>query len=171
MDEEHNDTYKVGKRRGHQRSMFTGFQRVFLIVPLISAVAFIPSLLTSRLVQVKIIDLLAITSSICTASVLMFMPNSKPQDAELSYLGRPIDANTGPLERYIDYLNGGLTLLVLPNAFLYRGTQGVHEGFWSICVLPFGRSPQLIRRCKLAWLNSLGYSCIFDDHPCTKSIA
>ena len=113
-------------------------QRIFLIVPVIAAAAFIPSLLTSQLVQVRLIDLLALTSLICTAYILMSMPNSKPQTAQLSHFGRPLVTGSGPLERYIDFLNGGLSLLVLLNAFWYRGRQGVHEGFWLICILPFG---------------------------------
>ncbi len=68
------------------------------------------------------------------------MPNSKPQDAHLSYLGQPLNSNAGPLERSIDYLNSGLSLLLLLNAFSYRGKQGVHEGFWLICTLPVGGS-------------------------------
>ena len=94
----------------------------------------------SRLIQVKIVDLLAITSLVCTGHILISMPNSKPPEAHLSYLGRPLGPDAGPLERCIDYLNSGLSLLVLLNAFSYRGKQGVHEGFWLICTLPAGGS-------------------------------
>lgn len=72
------------------------------------------------------------------------MPNSKPQEAQLSYLGRPLNPDAGPLENCVDYLNIGLSLLVLLNAFSYRGRQGVHEGFWIICVLPAGEPNSLL---------------------------
>ena len=104
---------------------------------MIFAAAFVPSLLTTRLAQVRLIDLLALSSLTYTAYMLTSMPNSKPQKAQLSHLGRPFEAGSGPLKRSIDYLNGILSLLVLLNAFSYRGRQGVHEGFWLVCVLPF----------------------------------
>ena len=139
-DEERNDKFKVGNSQSLQSSTFTSFQRIFVIIPFISAAAFLPSLLTSQLVQAKLIDLLAITSLMCTAHILMSMPSSKSQRAQTSYFGRPLEANSSPIERYIDYFNGGLSFLILLNAFSYRGKQGVHEGFWLLCVLPAGGS-------------------------------
>lgn len=139
-EEARNKRYKVGHAQSLDRSRFTVNQRLFLVIPLFSATAFLPSLLMSRLVQVKIVDLLAITSLVCTAHILISMPNRKPAEAHLSYLGRPLSPDAGPLERCIDYLNSGLSLLVLLSAFSYRGKQGVHEGFWLICTLPAGGS-------------------------------
>ena len=50
----------------------------------------------------------------------------------------------GPVLRYIDCFNGGLSSLICLNALTLRGREGVHEGFWLLCVLPLGASCQII---------------------------
>lgn len=96
--------------------------------------AFLPSLWTSSLLSVKIVDLLAIASLSCTAYSLMSMG---PNDAVVAN-ARKTRSNgaQGPMTRYIDFLNGGLSFLVSLNALSFRGRHGVHEGFWLLCVLP-----------------------------------
>lgn len=88
--------------------------------------------------QVKLIDVLAITSLMCTAYILHSIPDGRPPDAATSLLGRPIEAGSGPIDLYVDYLNGGLSLLIFVSGFPYRGRQGVHEYYWIFCALPIG---------------------------------
>ena len=60
--------------------------------------------------------------------------------AKIPHEGAPQlgEASPGPIQRYIDYLNGGLSCLICLNALTLRGREGVHEGFWLLCILPLG---------------------------------
>lgn len=96
-----------------------------------SATVFLPTLTTSPYPQMRLISLLAISSLLCTAYVLFFLPLDKP--AEVS------STREGPIRQYIGYLNGGLSIVVGLNAFHFGGEKSVHDGFWLSCLLPSGK--------------------------------
>ena len=101
--------------------------------------AYIPTLITSSLVQAKLVSLLCITSLIATAYILAFIPTtgSKSQDRVKSK--RQLKPEAGPIHRYIGYLNGALSLVCALNSVTFREKAGVHDGFWVLCLLPVGR--------------------------------
>lgn len=94
----------------------------------------------SRLLQVKLISLLSMTSLIATAYILVFVPNTRAESPERARSRREVQSKPeqGPVHKYISYLNGGLSLLIALNAMSFKDKQGVHEGFWLLCLLPVG---------------------------------
>ena len=92
----------------------------------------------SRLLQVKLISVLSMTSLIATAYILIFVPNTRPASSKKASSRRQLASELGPVHKYIGYLNGGLSLLIGLNAISFRDKRGVHEGFWLLCFLPVG---------------------------------
>lgn len=45
-----------------------------------------------------------------------------------------------PRDRYLNYVNGTLSLLILLNSAALKEEKGVHEGFWLLCTLPARKS-------------------------------
>lgn len=99
--------------------------------------AFLPSILTSQLLQVKMVGFLAISSLLCSAYVLM----TASVDSERTNTAQSSSQREqGLIKRYAIPLNASLTLLVALNAFRFYGRQGVHEGYWALCVVPAGKN-------------------------------
>ena len=92
----------------------------------------------SRLLQVKLISVLSMTSLIATAYILIFVPNTRNPSSKKASSQRQLTPEPSPVHQYIEYLNGGLSLLIGLNAISFRDKQGVHEGFWLLCFLPVG---------------------------------
>ncbi len=83
--------------------------------------------------------LLSISSLVCTAYSLIFIPNTKPEPLNRKKKVKSIfHPQAGPIRQYISHLNGGLSMLILLNAPSLKDKQGVHEGFWLLCILPAG---------------------------------
>lgn len=108
---------------------------------------FLPALLTSRLFQARILCLLSMSSLICTAYILIFIPKNKPDARNQKHTQQIHQHSSTPIRRYISYLNGILSTLILLNAFSLEGKRGVHEGFWLLCILPAGEKYFLWRAC------------------------
>lgn len=117
---------------------FDQVQRIFLAIPTISTITFLPALLTSRLFQARILCLLSMSSLICTAYILISIPKNKLDAANRKHTQQILQPASGPIRRYINYFNGGLSILILLNSFNLKGKRGVHEGFWLLCILPAG---------------------------------
>lgn len=113
-------------------------QRILLAIPLVSAMAFLPALIMSQLLQAKLVALLAMTSLVATAYILMFLPVSKSEPANYNQIKRRFEPEPGPLRRFLPYLNGGLSLLIGVHAVTFKNKPGVHDGLWVLCVLPAG---------------------------------
>lgn len=118
------------------RLLIRAHQRFFLAIPTTSVMAFFPAILTSRSLQAKFVSILAITSLLSTAYILVFTPNRKSQDQTRKRPMRYLEPETGPVHRYLSYLNAGLSLLLSLYAVAFRGRKGVHDGFWILCLLP-----------------------------------
>ena len=103
--------------------------------------AYIPTLITSGIVQAKLVSLLCMTSLLATAYILAFVPNTRPQSPNGAKSKRQSASNSGPVHQYIGYLNGALSLLCALNSITFRDKRGVHDGFWLLCLLPVGRWP------------------------------
>lgn len=111
-------------------------QRFFLAIPTTSVMTFFPAILTSRSLQAKFVSILAITSLLSTAYMLVFISNRRSQDHKRKRPMRYLEPETGPVHRYLGYLNAGLSLLLSLYAIGFRGRKGVHDGFWILCLLP-----------------------------------
>lgn len=120
---------------------------MFLAVPGVSAMAYSPTLIMSGILQAKLVSLLCMTSLVATAYILAFVPNTRPKSPNGVMSKRHLEPESGPVHQYISYLNGALSLLCALNSITFRDKQGVHDGFWLLCLLPVGRWPL---SCKMA---------------------
>ena len=101
--------------------------------------AYIPTLISSRLIQAKLVSLLCITSLIATAYILTFIPTTGSKSSDRVKSKRQLEPEAGPIHRYIGYLNGALSLVCALNSITFREKAGVHDGYWVLCLLPVGR--------------------------------
>ena len=95
----------------------------------------------SRIISVKLISLLSMSSLMMTAYILIFIPNTRTNDGKVETSQQKLQSESSPVRKYIGYLNGGLSILIAIDGFGFKGKKGVHEGFWLLCFLPAGRSP------------------------------
>lgn len=95
----------------------------------------------SGIVQAKLVSLLCITSLIATAYILAFVPYTRPKSPNRAKPKKQLEPKSGPVQQYISYLNGALSLLCALNSITFRDKGGVHDGFWLLCLLPVGRWP------------------------------
>ncbi|MCJ1425938.1 hypothetical protein MMC29_003839 [Sticta canariensis] len=135
LDEEEQDNL-IGKLRKENEERNEDFKRIFLAIPAISTMTFLPALLTTPLVQARVLCLLSMSSLMCTAYILLFIPKINSDSANRNHTQEILQPASGPIHRYLSFLNGGLSMLILLNVFSLKGKQGVHEGFWLLCILP-----------------------------------
>ena len=74
----------------------------------------------------------------------MYKPIARPAPANRHQLGQQIDSEPRPRHRYLNYLNGGLSILVLFSAAALKEQEGVHDGFWLLCTLPARKSIKIL---------------------------
>ena len=113
-------------------------KRIFLAIPMISTMTYLPAILTSPSMQAKLVSFINITSLLATAYILVFISSRKPDPVIGKYSFINIQNEPGPMRRYLPYLNGGLSFLLALNAIIWRQRTGVHDGFWLLCFLPAG---------------------------------
>lgn len=121
-------------------------QKVFLAIPAISTMTFLPALITTHLFQARVLCLLSMSSLMCTAYILLFIPKNNSDAANRNHTQEILQPALGPIRRYLGHLNGGLSMLILLNMFSLKGKRGVHEGFWLLCILPAGEQQSFLRR-------------------------
>ena len=98
-------------------------------------------MLISPLLQVKVVGFLALSSLLCTAFVLATLEvepgytNPRRNSAQFQVKHRF-------MQKYLIPLNASLALLVTLNAVKFYGWQGVHRGYWVLCVVPVGEQLQ-----------------------------
>ena len=123
------------------------WQRIFLLLPLISATAFLPSILMSPLLQVKIVGFLAISSLLCTAFVLSTL-EVESGHTNTGQNSAQAQGKQRPMRKYLIPLNAVLALLVALNGVKFYFWQGAHGGYWVLCVVPVGE------HLRVAWANT-----------------
>ncbi|KAL8939106.1 MAG: hypothetical protein Q9216_003540 [Gyalolechia sp. 2 TL-2023] len=130
-EEEQENLITQLKKEDQERNIM--FRRIFMALPLFSALTFMPALIASPSGQVQLSSFLAISSLSCTGYVLISSPTTDETREKISSTtSRP----PAPLRAYIDYLNGALSLLVGLNALSFKDNKGVDKGFRLLCMLP-----------------------------------
>lgn len=115
-------------------------QWVFLAIPLVSAVAFLPPLLSASSTQRRFIALFSISSLLCTAYNLFCLPKAEATGKQMNSRGPP-----GPLLQHGPYLNGVLSLMIGLSALVIDDKRIYHDGFWLLCLLPVGKRSSCTR--------------------------
>ncbi|MCJ1299374.1 hypothetical protein MMC08_002166 [Hypocenomyce scalaris] len=135
LDEEEQEKL-IAKLRRENEERNRQFMIIFSAIPVTSVLAFLPAIMTSASLHPKFVSLLAITSLLSTAYILVFIPSQRPPEPGSKRPMRHLEPVPGPLHQYLSYLNAGLSLLLGLYAIGFRGRNGVHDGFWMLCLLP-----------------------------------
>lgn len=140
LDEEHQEKLITDLQTKDDASNAL-YRKAFLAIPLTGAVFFLYSLLVaSTTAQQRLLALLSLTSLLCTAYILHFQPLERP-DRKGKKAVYKVEAERGPLERYLIPLNAGLVgLLQLAAVLSWR--RGEAEAGWrqSLPALIYGLS-------------------------------
>ncbi|MCJ1431915.1 hypothetical protein MMC27_001271 [Xylographa pallens] len=136
LDEEEQEKL-IAKMRAENQERNDEYLRLFLALPLVTPMTFLPAIATSSLYQVKFLSFICISSLLATGYILVFISFNEPKNRS----GEPQDPDrfepaTGPVAQYLPYLNGVLSFLLALNAVGWRGRGGVHLGFWILCLQP-----------------------------------
>ncbi|MCJ1414628.1 hypothetical protein MMC32_000955 [Xylographa parallela] len=136
FDEEEQEKL-IAKMRAENQERNDEYLRLFLALPLVTPMTFLPAIATSSLYQVKFLSFICISSLLATGYILVFISFNEPKKRSVE----PRDADrfepaTGPVAQYLPYLNGALSFLLALNAVGWRGRGGVHPGFWILCLQP-----------------------------------
>ena len=111
LDEEHQE--RLITQLQHQDAEKNElYRKAFLLIPFISLLFFLFTLFTASTAQQRLLSLLSISSLACTAYILHFLPIKAPERKGKRPLYQ-IEAETGPVEKYLFYLNAALAGLLL----------------------------------------------------------
>lgn len=80
---------------------------------------------------------LSVSSLIATAYILIFVPYNQSEPSRSNQPDQISRFRDGHIRQYISLLNGALAVLIVMNVPTFMNKQGVHEGFWLLCLLPF----------------------------------
>lgn len=86
-----------------------------------------------RAFQPKLLCILSITTIFSTAYILVFIPTAKGRGT-----GSSSSPKLSPVQKYLPYLVGILSLLIGVNGMGWKDRIGVHDGFWILSWLPAG---------------------------------
>lgn len=118
-------------------------ERLLLALPILCALTYLPALVMSHLLRAKLLCLLSITSLVCTAYILMFKPIAQPVSTNRNQLAQQLESQSTFRIRFLNYLNGGLSVLIFLSSAALKEEKGVHEGFWLLCTLPARKSMKI----------------------------
>ena len=112
LDEEHQETLIAALQATDARQNFL-YRNIFLAIPLTGALVFLYTLLfRTSTRQQALLAILGLSSLVCTAYILHFMPLQAPARKGKTAVYK-LEAAKGPVERYLLLLNAGLAALLL----------------------------------------------------------
>ena len=127
LDEEHQEKL-IASFQAEDAQKNELYRNAFISIPIISAVFFLYTFVVASTARQRLIALLSISSMISTACILKFLPIQAPERRGK----RPVyqlEADKGPVERYLVYLNAALGgLLLLASALSWR--KGLGSDAW-----------------------------------------
>ena len=135
LDEEHQEKL-IADLQAQDAQKNDLYRKAFLSIPLLSAIFFLYTFFMASTARQRLIAILSLSSLVSTAYILHFMPIEAPERKGK----RPVyqvEADKGPVEKYIVYLNASLAGMLLIAATLsFR--KGTSEDGWRE-VLPAGK--------------------------------
>ncbi|KAK3111419.1 hypothetical protein LTR53_013371 [Teratosphaeriaceae sp. CCFEE 6253] len=112
LDEEHQEQL-ISELSAADAQRNELYRRVFLAVPLLAALYFVYAFaFSSKTAQQRLIALLSMSSLLCTAYILHFMPLQAPARKGKTPMYK-LDAAKGPVEQYLATLNAALAGVLL----------------------------------------------------------
>lgn len=111
MDEEHQERLITELRREDARKNDM-YRKGFLMLPILGVVFFLYALITSSTARQTLISAISISSLVCTAYILHYMPIQNPERKGKRAVYQ-IEAEKGAVEKYLVHLNAGLVGVLL----------------------------------------------------------
>ncbi|MCJ1308424.1 hypothetical protein MMC25_002077 [Agyrium rufum] len=138
LDEEEQENL-IEKLRKEEADKNTLYLRIFLAIPLVAALAFLPSFFLAGSNSGRLLSILSITSLLASAYTLLMIPNVQPSRPEQRQRSIPFfEPLQSPINLYLSYLNGALSFLIALNS-LAQGRSSAGDIFWMLWLLPAGR--------------------------------
>lgn len=158
LDEEHQERL-ISDLQAQDAQKNETYRKAFTAIPLIATLFFLYAFIAAATAKQRLIALLSLSSLGCTAYILYFMPIQAPdrKGKKAVYLA---EAEKGPVEKYLVYLDGTLAGLLLFAATL-SWRNGFSDDAWREA-LPAGADPQVHR--ELFRYANLCYSHLWPDH-------
>lgn len=144
LDEEHQERL-ISDFRTQDAKKNNLYRNLFLAIPVLAAIYFVFALLASSTARARWISMLSVSSLACTAYVLHFLPIQGP-DRKGKRPIYQIEAEKGPVERYLVYLNASLAGLLLVAAAV-SWKKELREAAWKEA-LPASTCPSYFVRHK-----------------------
>jgi hypothetical protein len=114
LDEEHQDALLTSlKTQDDAKNAL--YRKLYLVIPLSAATYFFLTLFTAASARQRLIALLSLSSLLCTAYILHFMPLQTP-DTKGKRAVYQVQSLSSPIEQYLPYLNAALAGLMLLSA-------------------------------------------------------
>lgn len=145
----------------HQERLITTFQtqdaeknelyrKAFVSIPIFAALFFLYGIFSASTARQRLIALLSLSSLVCTAYILFFMPIEAQEKKGKKPIYK-IEAERTPVEKYLVYLDAALAgLLLLAAGLSWR--KGLGDDAWREC-LPAGTFRNCLRCWKIANLS------------------
>lgn len=153
LDEEHQERL-ITTFQTQDAAKNTLYRKAFVSIPIFAVLFFFYSIFTAPSAQQRLIALLSLSSLVCTAYILYFMP-VEAQERKGKRAMYKIEAEKGPVERYLVYLDGGLAGLLLLAAG--RSWQkGLGDDAWREC-LPAGVLREMVELFEEVLMRSDSY--------------
>ena len=116
LDEEHQERL-IADLKAQDEQKNNLYSKAFVSIPAFGALFFLYTFIVASTARQRLIALLGLSSMACTAYILHFMPIEAP-DKKGKRPVYQVEADKGPVERYIVYLNAALAGLLLIAAAL-----------------------------------------------------
>ena len=127
LDEEHQERL-IADLQQQDAEKNALYRKAFLAIPLLGAAFFIYTFVVASTARQRLIAVLSVSSLAFTAYILHFTPIKAPERKGKKAVYQ-IEADKGPVEKYLVYLNAGLAgLLLLAAALSWR--KGSGEDAW-----------------------------------------
>lgn len=128
LDEEHQERLISDfRRQDFKRNEI--YRQLFLAIPLLAGLYFFLTIFTASTARQRWISLLSVSSLVCTAYILHFMPIESP-DRKGKRPVYQVEAEKGPVENYLVYLNASLAGLLLLAAVV-SWKKELREAAWK----------------------------------------
>ena len=127
LDEEHQERL-IAELQRQDAVKNELYRKAFVAIPLLSALFFFYTFIQASTARERSIALLGLSCLTCTAYILHFMPIQAPERKGKRPLYQ-VEAEKGPVEKYLVYLNAGLAGLLLVAAAL-SWHRSLREAAW-----------------------------------------
>ena len=116
MDEEHQERL-IADFQAKDMQKNDVYRKLFLGIPSFGAVFFLYTFVTASTARERLISIMSLSSLTCTAYVLHYMPIQAPEKKGKRPMYQ-VEAEKGPVEKYLVHLNAALAGLLLLAASL-----------------------------------------------------